>query len=449
MSVATLERIGQYGAPRRASLKIPLDRPARNPVIAPATLRLPVHFFAFSLFSLAYGCVLLPWMAPRAVRLFYQVEVLSLVHVFTLGFITSAIMGVMYRYVPALARRPIAYPRLALAQFVIYAVGVAGMVSHFAIGDWTGLGWSAAMVLASVFLFAFNLLPLLWPGCGSGVAETGMFAAICFLVLAASLGLLMGIEEVRGFFLGDLVATLDSHVTFAAIGWMTLTICAASHRFMPAFILPKKTLPRIALWQVAALALVTLGLGTSLFLGIPGSRGWGLAVAAGLAAYVVIMATLVRSRRNPFNWSLVHALAGILWLIAAIVIGVAITLLGAWSIEGASLAGALATAALLGWAGNFIIGMSYQLFPGFVARIRAALNFFALTATQVSVLRPRPFILFGFNAGALAIAAAFVLRAPVLAAAGGWLVLAAIAPYIAITGWTLSFAYRPSANAPH
>ena len=79
-------------------------------------------------------------------------------HVFTLGFITSAIMGVMYRYVPALMRRPVAYPRLAMFQFVGYAIGVAGMVSHFALGNWTGLWWSAALVLASVIVFALNLL---------------------------------------------------------------------------------------------------------------------------------------------------------------------------------------------------------------------------------------------------------------------------------------------------
>jgi len=56
-----------------------------------------------------------------------------------------------------------------------------------------------------------------------------MFAAICFLLFAASLGLLMGIEEARGFIFGNLVTTLGGHVTFAAIGWVTLAICAASY----------------------------------------------------------------------------------------------------------------------------------------------------------------------------------------------------------------------------
>lgn len=430
----------------QASPAVPPNHASHAAVIAPATVRLPIHFFVFSVLWLACGSVLLPWVAPEAIRFYYQPSVLGLVHVFTLGFITSAIMGVMYRYVPALTRRPVARPRLARFQFVGYAIGVAGMVSHFALGNWTGLWWSAALVLASIIVFALNLLPLLWVGFGRGVAETGMFAAICFLLLAASLGLFMGIEETRGFLLGNLVTSLGGHITFAAIGWVTLTICAASYRFIPAFILPKKPLPRIALWQVVALAVATLGLGTSLLLRLPGVRGWGLAAAGALLAYAVIMATLVGSRRMAIDWGLGHALAGMLWLIVALVLGQAVTWYGGWSVEGAPFAGALATAALLGWAGNFIIGMSYQLFPGFVARVRATLRFPALTIAELSISRSRPFTLLAFNAGVIAIAVAFMLRAPALGAVGGWLVMGAVVPYAAITCWTLSFAYRTSAT---
>jgi hypothetical protein len=179
---------------RPASI-IPPNYSRRAVAIVPVTIRLPIHFFIFSILWFIYGSILLPWLTPRALHLFYQPGVLSLVHVFTLGFITSAIMGVMYRYVPALVRRPVAYPGLAQFQFVAYAIGVAGMVSHFALGSWTGLWWSAALVLASIILFAINLLPLLWAGLGRGVAETGMFVAIGFLILAALLGLLILLNQ--------------------------------------------------------------------------------------------------------------------------------------------------------------------------------------------------------------------------------------------------------------
>jgi hypothetical protein len=409
------------------------------------TVRLPIHFFVFSLLWLSYGSILLPRLAPRAVQFFYQLGVLSLVHAFTLGFITSVIMGVMYTYVPALTRRQVAHPRLALTQFVVYAIGVAGMVSHFALGDWTGLWWSAALVVTSVVLFAINLLPLLWVAFGRGVAETGMFAAICFLVLAASLGLLMGIEEAHGFIFGNLITSLEGHVAYAGIGWVTLAICTASYRLIPAFILPKKPMPRVAIWQVGGLTVATLGLGTSLLLRLRPVRAWGFAAALALVAYVFVMVTLVRNRRMALDCSGGHALAGMLWLVAAIVLGVIVSWLGGWSVEGAPFAGALVTAALLGWAGNFIMGMSYRLFPAFVTKARAALHFPQLKNGELSISWPRPFILVGFNAGVTVIAAAFIFRAPTFAAAGGWLVLGSVVPYAAITWSILSFAYRSSA----
>src|SRR5690348_10942248 len=123
----------------RPAAVIPPDHAGHAAAIAPATVRLPIHFFAFSMLCFTCGAILLPWLAPSAIRAFYQPAVLCLVHVFTLGFITSAIMGVMYRYVPALMRRPISYPYLAPFQFAAYAIGVVGMVAHFALGSWTGL----------------------------------------------------------------------------------------------------------------------------------------------------------------------------------------------------------------------------------------------------------------------------------------------------------------------
>ena len=433
-------------APDRRVRTIAPDHAAHEAVVGPATVRLPIHFFLISVLWFTCGAALLPWLAPRAIRFFHQPSVLSLIHIFTLGFISSAIMGVMYRYVPALARRPIPYPRVAVLQFAAYEIGVAGMIAHFAIGSWTGLWWSAALVVASIVLFALNLLVPLWAGVGRRAAETGMFAAICFLLLAGSIGLLMGIEEARGFVFGNLVVTLGAHVTFAAIGWVTLTICAASYRFVPAFILPTKPLPRVALWQIVALVLATLGLGISLLLKAPGVWVWGLAAAGALVGYAAIMAALVRGRRMPIDWAMGHALAGMLWLIVALALGLATLWFGGWSAQGSRLGGAMATTALLGWAGNFIIGMSYRLFPGFVVRVRTAMGFSALGIGEMSAPRFRPFILLVFNAGLGAIVAAFMARAPALAGVGGGLVLIAVLPYMATTCWTLSFAYRASAT---
>ncbi|MGH7814478.1 MAG: hypothetical protein ACREQI_10825 [Candidatus Binataceae bacterium] len=419
----------------------------RAAVIPPALVRLPIYFFAMGAFSLAGVGIGALVAMPAAVRFFYQPGVLALVHALTLGVITAVIMGVMYRYVPALVHRPISFPRLAYPQLVLFVVGAAGMIAHFAIGNWIGLWWSAAAVLLSIVLFALCLLPILRPGLGQGVAETGMFLAICYLLCAAALGVLMGLGEAYGFAWGDLPRMLGAHVVFAAIGWVTLTICSASYRFIPAFLLPTIELPSAAVWQLLALALSVAGLGLTLFFGVAGADFWAVAIDLSLIAYLLLLYRLIRSRRMTIDWGIRHAQAGAAWLAAAIILGAAVAWTGAWSEEGARLAGALGAAGLLGWIVNFIIGMSYQLFPGFVSRVRSTLKWPAATIAELSVRRLHPLVFALYNGGAVLIAIAFLAASPRLAFWGSLLLAAGTSLYALTTIWVLSFAYRTSLPA--
>src|SRR5215471_18047380 len=74
-------------------------------------VRLSIHFLAFAVFSFALGAASAPWAAVKLADYFYQLPVLAWVHTFTLGWITSAMLGVMYRYVPAMTGRGISFPR--------------------------------------------------------------------------------------------------------------------------------------------------------------------------------------------------------------------------------------------------------------------------------------------------------------------------------------------------
>ncbi len=423
------------------------DHSPRAQVIPPALARLPIHFFTIGILSLACVGLAAVLVMPEAVRFFYQPKVLALVHTLTLGVITAVMMGVMYRYVPALVHRPISFSRLAHPQLLLFVVGVVGMIAHFAIGSWVGLWWSATAVLLSVVLFALCQLPILWPGLGKGVAETGMFLAVCYLLCAAVLGLLMGVGEAYGFAWGDLQRMLGAHVVFAAIGWVTLTICAASYRFIPAFLLPTVKLPSAALWQICALALSVAGLGLTLLFGAAGVDFWAAAVALSLIAYLLVLHRLIRSRRMKIDWGMRHAQTGAAWLVVAIVLGTAVAWKGGWSEDGVRLAGAFGAAGLLGWMINFIIGMSYQLFPGFVSRVRFALDWPAVTIAELSVTRMHLFVFAFYNCGVGLVVIAFLAASPQLALWGSLLLAGGTSLYACTTIWGLSFAYRKSLPA--
>jgi hypothetical protein len=406
--------------------------------------RTPIHFFAVAVVFFAVGVGAMPFVIAEVAGFFYQMTPLALVHTFTLGWITAAIMGVMYRYVPALTHHPVPYPRMALAQLALYVIGVSGMIAHFAIGIWLGLWLAAIVVVISVLMFAAEIIPCLWAQVGRGVAETGMFLGVCFLVLAAAIGLTLGLDKTYDFLGGSVLTNLSSHVHFAALGWVTLTICAVSYRMLPAFLLPKLKLPAAAIWQLYGLTIGIVGLGVTLLIGVAGATLWSVVIAASLLAYIFTIAKLMRTRRMPLDWTPRHAICGILWLVMAIAMGIALTFTGAGGEYGSRIASAYGVTGLLGWISNFIIGMSYQLFPGFVARARVGAGWPPVTIAELSIPRSRPFVFIAYNLGVAMVAGGLLAGSIDLAVAGSASIAAGGIVYAAVTLWTLSFAYRSS-----
>jgi hypothetical protein len=410
---------------------------------------LPINFFILAVLFFAAGTIaLVPISRGVVAGYFYGPWPLALVHTFTLGWITATVMGVMYRYAPALTHGQIPFPRLAIAQFVLFLIASTGMVTHFALGVWFGTWLAAGVMLLSLVLFALNIMPLLWTQVGRGVAETGMFGAICFLLASGTLGTLLAMDKDYGFMGGGLLTNLGAHVALAAVGWVTLAICAVSYRMLPAFILPTIALPRTAIYQLYALAAGVLGLAATLLASMRGGGAWFALMVVSLLAYLATIARLMRARRLPLDWTARHALAGFVWLIAGAAAGGALLLAGAGSLIGSRIAAAFGAAALLGFFSNLIIGMSYHLFAGFVVRARTAAGWAAATADSLVYTRQRLPVFAAFNVGVAILVAGFLTgaRAPVdsgaaLVATGG--VIFALAALR-----TLSFAYRRSAPVP-
>jgi hypothetical protein len=410
---------------------------------------LPIDFFLLATFFFVVGVIALPSIARGVVAdYFYGPWALALVHTFTLGWISASVMGVMYRYAPALTHGQIPFPRLAMVQFGLFLVGSTGMVSHFALGIWLGTWLAAIVMLLSIVLFACNLVPLLWPQIGRGVAETGMFGAICFLLAAGTLGVLLAMDKSYDFMGGALLTNLGAHVALAAVGWVTLAICAVSYRMLPAFILPTISLPRAAVYQLYALAVGVIGLAATMLASWRGVSAWSALVVLSLIAYLATMARLVRARRISLDWTARHALAGFVWLIVAAAAGFVLSLSGAASLAGSRLPAAFGAAGLLGFFSNFIIGMSYRLFAGFVLRARAAAGWAAATADSLVYMRSRLPVFAAFNAGVVGLVAGFLTGTGMLAEAAALSVAIGGVIYAAGTLRTLSFAYRRSTPRP-
>jgi hypothetical protein len=407
--------------------------------------RLPIHFFATAIFFFALGTATAPWAAARLEVYFYQLSVLAWVHTFTLGWITPALLGVMFCCAPTGARKDLSFPRLATAQFLLYWLGATGVMAHFLLGSWDGVWMAGAIVAATVVLFAMNVVPWIAPKFGRGAAETGLLIGLFFLLCASCLGTLIAFDKQRNLLGGTVLRNLSAHVHLAVLGWVTVALCAVSYRFLTAPAADQPRVPPSATVQILALAAATVGLFAGLIAGVGGVLVWSGAVAALLTAYAISFQKFSGLRAVSEDPAIRHAGAGLFFLMLAMVGGIYLAAGGVESMFDARLAAAYGVIGLLGWVSNFIIGMFYRLVPEFVARIRSALDWPYMSAQELSIAGSRALVFYGFNAGVLIMAGGLLGGQLAIAESGAGLIAIGGIAYSAATGWTLSFAYRRGA----
>jgi hypothetical protein len=382
---------------------------------------LPALCLALATLHLNLGLLLALFATQDIGTFFYQPRVLAVTHTLTLGWISLAIIGVLYRFVPALTKQQVRRPWLARVQVGLFLSGAWGLVSHFWIGHLNGMAWSAGVLLLAVVLLLRVLLPLLLRAPTRDATVLGIIVALfCFLGVA-TLGFLYAVDKVHPFLGGNVLSNIAGHAHLAVLGWVTLTICAVSYRMVAAFTLPERVLPVPARRQVVSLAICAPSLAVALLL-----RSWTVAplaflTAASLVWYATIIARLLRTRRQPIDWSIRHVLAALAHLCAAGACGMGFALgVDVGGAFGTHLAVAYGVLALLGWVSNFILGMGSRLAPGLAA---------ATGLAPQPLLSPRiqAVIFWTFNAGVVGVAAAVLGDAPQLLrmAVGGTLVATA------------------------
>jgi cbb3-type cytochrome oxidase subunit 1 len=403
--------------------------------------RLPIYFVLMATISFAAGSAAAPWAMLKLADYFYQTPVLAWVHTFTLGWISSTMIGLMLAYVPVLTQRRLRFPRLATAQLILYGIGASGVIAHFVLGSWDGVWMAGVVVAVSIVLFACNMVPCLAPGFGRRCAETGMLLGIGFMLAAAVLGVMLALDKSLDFLPGDVLLNLAGHVHVAAIGWIALPLCAISYHFAPRLLEAPAKLSRALNWHLYALGAGAVWLAASLFTDIEVTVAAGM-VAALLAIYVALAAVSLGGSRVVMGWPARHVLAGLVGLALALAAGLALARYGAQSEMGNRLAGSYGILSLLGWVSNMMVGASYQLFPRLVLRARQSRRWPTMTAADLSPTAMRPAVFLGLNLGILGMVSGLLAGGTAVAEIGAVTLALAGLAYAAGNCWTLSFAYR-------
>ena len=258
------------------------------------------HFTAALLFLLfgAVGVVLVS--GELAAGAFLSPRVAGVTHLFTLGWITTSIMGALYQFLPVALGSPIRSVQLAHVSFALYVPGLAAFVSGLVLFVPALMLAGAATFGTGILLFVGNLAGTLHASKRRDVTWWALACAAFFLTITLVLGLALAGNLRWGYLGSERISALGVHLHVAIAGWVLLVMIGVGHRLLPMFLLSHGAGDRFA---KAAVTLIAAGTGVLAFLHhAPRLVGYwipAVLIAAGCAAFLMQARSFYAHRHRP------------------------------------------------------------------------------------------------------------------------------------------------------
>lgn len=397
--------------------------------------RLPLLYFGLAHGALAAAFAALAFQPARFAAFYYHPRMVAVVHLVTLGWISASILGALYMIAPMALRTRLPAGRLDFAAWAVYAIGVAGMVSHFWLDSPQGMVWSAGAVSAALLWVVARAAVALRPAPVPWQVKLHFYLAFLNVLIAAALGLLLGLNKVVPVLGGYVLTNVYAHGHLAALGWATMMVMGAGYRLLPMLLPAAMPEGRTVASSAVLLEAGVLGLFVSLLLRSPLVGPFAILCVAGIGVFLSQVAWMKRhprpapkQLRRP-DWGVLHALQSLGYLAAAAALGLVLgfSAQAPWTLRAAAVYGTLG---LVGFLAQIVVGVEQRLLPLY-AWMRAYEEFgFAVQpvsphATPVRSLQAIVFVLWTAGVPLLAIGIGRE-RPPLLSAAGAALLSAVV-----------------------
>jgi hypothetical protein len=329
----------------------------------------PLAWFALAHASLASALVVLIAAPTLPGGFFYHPKMVALTHFLTLGWLSGSILGALYIVAPLALGCPMPGRRADWIAFASYAIGLAGMIAHFWIAEYSGMAWSAGMVIAAVGWVGWRV----WRGLtGARVPwAVALHVRLAFanFVAAATLGIVIGLDRTSGLLTISPLLTTYAHVHLAALGWVGMMVVGVAYRLIPMMLPSAMPSGRALVWSAVLLEVGLLVMAAALVTGSPWLVAGAACIVAGFASAALQLgrAAVDRRPRPPrlpaIDWSMWHVRGAAVWLVVAIVVGLLLSIgatVDAWYAESLWLYG---VAGLVGWLAQMVAAVQGRLTP--------------------------------------------------------------------------------------
>jgi hypothetical protein len=330
--------------------------------------RAPLLYFAFAHASLLAGLLVLAVQPSELGGFYYHSRLIAVVHLVTLGFITSSILGALYLVCPLALRLPLPERRRDLIMGLAWMVGVSGVASHFWIERYSGMAWSGAMALATPVWLGSRVLAGLPQAPVPLEARLPIGLAIFNLYVAGGLGVMLGVNKHQPFLPFAQLGGVHAHLHLAAVGFATLMVVGAGYRLLPMVLPAAMPRGRLAIASTVVIEAGTLGLTYALLFAPACVPLFAVFILGGLGLFLSRVAFMLgnrrpapAARRRP-DWPLFHALQALAYLAVSAGLGLALALLPASDLT-LRLAMAYGVCGLLGFLSQMVLGVEARIGP--------------------------------------------------------------------------------------
>ncbi len=309
------------------------------------------------------GAAGLTWLAPVLARgQFLDPHLLALTHLFTLGWLSTSITGVLYQIFPAMLGIGERNRRVAWVALGLHTAGTALLVAGLFAGTRAlqSLGWG--VLFGAVFLTAWNLLPQRRRAprnrqLGLYISYGHMGFGFAMLVAGARIG------DAFGWWTTPRLGLIAAHFQLAIAGFVTMTAFGMASRMLPMFFGAPAPLPALVdRWLPRALGTgtVTVALGLMFTAPLLTWAGIGVTVAATALFLRHAWGWFAARARRALDSATALLTVALIALTAAVPLGVVAAIAGA---RGHGWLTAYAMALIAGWAGALVLGVSYRVLP--------------------------------------------------------------------------------------